>query len=66
MLAFAVLDLVSQSRDWLGRTSPKFTTLCRVGCKILIHRRLTCDPFALFVQLLIRFQLTQSIARVCE
>jgi len=30
-------------RDWLGRTSPKWPILCRVGRKTLLHILLWCD-----------------------
>jgi len=39
MFAVVVFDLVFQystkERDWLGRTSPKWPILCRVGRKTL-------------------------------
>ena len=37
MFAFVVLVLVfsTKPRDWLGRTSPNWPILCRVGCKII-------------------------------
>jgi len=38
MFALAVLDLtffIARPRDWLGRTCPKWTVLCWVGCKTL-------------------------------
>jgi len=36
--AFVVLDLSffsTMPRDWLGRTYPKWSILCRMGCKTL-------------------------------
>ena len=34
--------VLSQPRDWLGITSPKWPTLCRVGCKTTTQQLNLC------------------------
>jgi len=38
----------TKPRDWLGRTSPKWSVLCRVGCKIVTQSNLGARDNYLF------------------